>query len=111
MFNGWITEFTSDVIPAMIAGTVAEPGVPGVLPDGSDMRELNAKGMELDQLFTKGLIGALCGDQIIYGYLSEIKIGDNVDNVRPESGGYTTMEHHWDEGYYLFTASPKVYDL
>ena len=23
MFNGWITEFTSDVIPAMIAGTVA----------------------------------------------------------------------------------------
>ena len=114
MFNSWITEFTSDVVPAMVAGTVAEPGVPGVLPDGSDMRELNAKGMELDQLFTKGLIGALCGDQIIYGYLSEIKIGDDIDNVRPESGGYTTMEHHWDEGYgYLYGLQPSqgVYDL
>ena len=82
MFNSWITEFTSDVIPAMVAGIVAEPGVPGVLPDGPDMRELNAKGMELDQLFTKGLIGALCGDQIIYGYLSEIKIGDDIDTDR-----------------------------
>ena len=107
MFNGWITEFTTDVIPAMVAGTEATPGVAGVLPDGQDMRELNAKGMELDHLFTKGLIGALCGDQIIYGYLSEIKIGDNVDNVRPESGGYTTMEHHWDEGYgYLYGLQP-----
>ena len=70
LFNSWIVEFTSEVVPAMVAGTEATPGVAGVLPDGSSIRELNTKGMELDQLFTKGLIGALCGDQIIYGYLS-----------------------------------------
>ena len=114
MFNAWITEFTSAVVPAMIAGTTASVGAAGVLPDGSSMRELNAKGMELDQLFTKGLIGALCSDQIINGYLSNIKIGDDVDNVREESGGYTTMEHHWDEGYgYLYgmQSDPATYDL
>ena len=114
MFNGWITEFTTDVVPAMVAGTTASSGVAGVLPDGTSTRELNAKGMELDQLFTKGLIGALCADQIINGYLSEIKIGDDVDNVRSDNGGYTTMEHHWDEGYgYLYGLQPNqgVYDL
>lgn len=114
LFNSWIVEFTSEVVPAMVAGTEATPGVAGVLPDGSSIRELNTKGMELDQLFTKGLIGALCGDQIIYGYLSEIKIGDDVDNVRAETGGYTSMEHHWDEGYgYLYGLQPTqgVYDL
>ena len=114
MFNGWITEFTSEVVPAMVAGTVASSGVAGVLPDGDAIRELNSKGMELDQLFTKGLIGALCADQIIYGYLSEVKIGSDVDNVRSENGGYTEMEHHWDEGYgYLYglQSDPSVYDL
>jgi hypothetical protein len=114
MFNGWITEFTTDVVPAMVAGTEASAGVAGVLPDGTSTRELNAKGMELDQLFTKGLIGALCGDQIINGYLSEVKIGDDVDNIRSDEGGYTSMEHHWDEGYgYLYGLQPVkgVYDV
>ena len=114
LFNSWITEFTTEVVPAMITGTEATPGVAGVLPDGGSIRELNAKGMELDQLFTKGLIGALCGDQIINGYLSEIKIGEDIDNVRDENGGYTTMEHHWDEAYgYLYGLQPDqgVYDL
>ena len=114
MFNGWITEFTNEVVPAMVAGTPATAGVAGVLPDGTSTRELNAKGMELDQLFTKGLIGALCGDQIINGYLSDIKIGDEVDNIRSDEGGYTSMEHHWDEGYgYLYGLQPVkgVYDV
>jgi hypothetical protein len=114
MFNGWISEFTTDVVPAMVAGTPASAGVAGVLPDGTSTRELNAKGMELDQLFTKGLIGALCGDQIINGYLSEVKIGDDVDNVRSDEGGHTTMEHHWDEGYgYLYglQSDQDMYDL
>lgn len=114
LFNNWIVEFTSDVVPAMIAGTVATPGNAGVLADGTNLRELNAKGMELDQLFTKGLIGALCGDQIINGYLSEIKIGNDIDNVRGDNGGYTTMEHHWDEAYgYLYglQTNPSLFDV
>ncbi|MGC6428462.1 MAG: DUF4856 domain-containing protein [Flavobacteriales bacterium] len=114
LFNSWIVEFTSDVVPAMIAGTVATPGNAGVLADGTNLRELNAKGMELDQLFTKGLIGALCGDQIINGYLSEIKIADDIDNVRGDNGGYTTMEHHWDEAYgYLYglQTNPSLFDV
>jgi hypothetical protein len=113
-FNALILEFTTDVVPVMIAGTPAEAGVAGVLDDDGSTRELNSKGMELDQVFTKGLIGALCGDQIINKYLSDSKIGDDVANTRPDEGGYTTMEHHWDEGYgYLYgmQADYTTYDV
>tara|TARA_B100000674_G_scaffold140736_1_gene110527 strand:+ start:14209 stop:15315 length:1107 start_codon:yes stop_codon:yes gene_type:complete len=93
MFDSWLVDYTSNVAPAMAAGTQAAPGVPGWV----DNRELNAKGQELDQFFAKGLIGALCLDQVANGYLSEAKIGDGVDNVTRDP--YTDMEHHWDEGY------------
>jgi hypothetical protein len=65
-------------------------------------RELNAKGMEYDQIAAKSLIGALCLDQVVNGYLSETKIGDAVDNITRdpnEDNNATAMEHHWDEGF------------
>ena len=93
MFDSWLVDYTSNVAPAMAAGTQAAPGVPGWV----DNRELNAKGQELDQFFAKGLIGALCLDQVANGYLSEAKIGEGVDNTTRDP--YTDMEHHWDEGY------------
>ena len=97
-FAAMVTDFTTNVAPAMANGTQAAPGVPGMVEN----RELNAKGQEIDQLFAKGMIGALCLDQVVNGYLSEAKIGDGVDNTNRdpnEDNGATAMEHHFDEAY------------
>ena len=78
----------------------------------------NAKGFEMNQIFSKGLIGAFNLDQIIGegGYLSNSKLdpvqADNDagvygyagtdDNVAEELN-VTKMEHFWDEGFgYLY---------
>tara|TARA_B100001094_G_scaffold325651_1_gene380360 strand:+ start:280 stop:1392 length:1113 start_codon:yes stop_codon:yes gene_type:complete len=97
-FDAWLVDYASNVAPAMAANTMAAPGVAGYV----GTRELNAHGFEIDQLFAKGLIGALCLDQVVNGYLSEAKIGDGVDNENRdpnEDANSTAMEHHWDEGY------------
>tara|TARA_Y100001968_G_scaffold331194_1_gene385071 strand:+ start:938 stop:2035 length:1098 start_codon:yes stop_codon:yes gene_type:complete len=92
-FDSWLVDYATNVAPAMAANTMAAPGVAGYVGN----RELNAHGFELDQFFAKGLIGALCLDQTVNGYLSEAKIGDGVDNEIRDT--YTDMEHHWDEGF------------
>ena len=107
-FDAMLVDYATNVAPAMAASTPAAPGTAGMI--GS--RELNAKGMEIDQCFAKGLIGALCLDQIANGYLSEAKIGDGVDNSSRDvnsSNNYTAMEHHWDEGFgYVYGLEPDV---
>ncbi len=96
---GFLTEYADNVstkfnddASAGVAGTHTGAG-------GRTVR-INAKGMELNQVFAKSLIGALVMDQVAYGYLSAKKIGDDVDNDATGlgAGEYTTMEHHWDEG-------------
>ena len=96
---GFLTEYADNVstkfnddASAGVAGTHTGAG-------GRTVR-INAKGMELNQVFAKSLIGALVMDQVAYGYLSAKKIGDDVDNDASGlgAGEYTTMEHHWDEG-------------
>ncbi len=75
MFDAWITEFTSVVIPAVNDDITASSGVAGSYTeaDGSRTVKVNAKGFELNQIFSKGLIGALQIDQIVNGYLSFFK--------------------------------------
>ncbi|NJX16562.1 DUF4856 domain-containing protein [Tamlana crocina] len=75
------------------------------------IRYVNAKGLEYNQAFAKGLIGALMIDQILNNYLSPavLNAGSNVannDNEELEDGkDYTTMEHKWDEAFgYLYGA-------
>ncbi len=96
---GFLTEYADNVstkfnddASAGVAGTHTGAG-------GRTVR-INAKGMELNQVFAKSLIGALVMDQVAYGYLSAKKIGDDVDNDASGlgAGEYTKMEHHWDEG-------------
>jgi len=97
-FEAWFSDYATNVAPAIAAGTMASLGNPGML----DNRELNAKGMEYDQIIVKSLIGGLCLDQVVNGYLSDAKIGDAVDNttrVVTEDNNSTAMEHHWDEGF------------
>ena len=114
LFDGWIQEFTTIVAPAVTAETTASSGVAGTYTeaDGSRTVKVTAKGFELNQVFSKGLIGALQIDQIVNGYLSFSKLdGAREDNdagiygyANDQAENYITkMEHYWDEGFgYLY---------
>ena len=116
MFDALIDDVTTSVFPAVRAATDASAGVAGIYTDpGDDGRtvKINAKGHEINQLFTKGLMGALVCDQIIWGYLTPGKldggtnIADNDAGTVVDGKNYTTMEHYWDEGYgYLYGLEP-----
>ena len=99
----------------------ASKGVSGYYMDGTKKRYFNANGLEPQQVFVKGMMGACLLDQVVNNYLSKLKLdaGSNVSNNTNkvvESGKtYTTMEHAWDEAYgYIYgndnlTATPVVY--
>ena len=97
--RGFITEYADDVSTSF--STDAAAGVAGSHTGaGGRTVRINGKGMELNQVFAKSLIGALVMDQVAYGYLSATEIGDAVENVALEDGkNYTKMEHHFDEGF------------
>ncbi len=104
-FDVWIADQVGDVFlhwtddaTAGNAGAIQEAG-------GGSTRYVNDKGLELNQAFNKGLIGALMVDQILNNYVS-ISVLDAGDNVANNDAGtvedgktYTTMEHKWDEAY------------
>jgi len=96
--RGFLTEY-ADVVSTSF-NTDAAAGVAGSYSNPDRTVRVNGKGMELDQVFAKSLIGALVMDQVAYGYLSATKIGDDVDNDATGlgAGEYTKMEHHFDEG-------------
>ena len=115
LFDGWITEATSVVFPVWntngskgVAGQVTDPGT------GGRSVRVNAKGMEINQIFTKGLIGAMALDQIVNGYLDKTEkldaaqAGNDAGDFAYTSPGateanVTKMEHYWDEGFgYLY---------
>ncbi|ANW96008.1 hypothetical protein AXE80_06810 [Wenyingzhuangia fucanilytica] len=87
----------------------ASQGVAGIY-DGK--RYFNEKGLEYNQAFYKGLIGALAIDQTLNHYFN--RLDDNFDGsnaYRTENDavastdGSTTMEHHFDEAYgYVYGA-------
>jgi len=84
---------------------LAEAGLAGQIADGDAVRYVNEKGLEYNQAFAKGLIGALLLDQTLNNYLSVVVLdeGDNRANndaeITEEGKVYTTMEHKWDEAY------------
>jgi hypothetical protein len=109
-FETWISGQVNEVFPN--ENTLAAPGQPGQIADGTAVRYVNALGLEYDQLVTKSLIGALMTDQILNNYLSPSVLDagtsreDNDNEVLVEGTNYTNMEHKWDEAYgYLFGAS------
>ncbi|MEM1336313.1 MAG: DUF4856 domain-containing protein [Bacteroidota bacterium] len=105
-------------IAAFIAGhqavmdnwvSAAASGQPGRFADSEGItRHVDAKGRELNQLFTKSLTGALAYDQAVNHYLNRLDDENNgTGNYRTlndegtvvEGSSYTTMEHHWDEAF------------
>ena len=106
-FDGWIQAQVAEVYPNW--EVAASAGTAGQLSDGERTRYVSALGLEYNQLFAKGLIGALMTDQVLNNYLSPAVL-DEADNVANNNAGtvadgasYTTMEHKWDEAYgYVF---------
>ena len=108
-FDFFIEEQVNIVFPNW--STTATAGVAGQLQQigGGATRYVNDKGLEYNQAFAKGVIGALMVDQMLNNYLS-LSVLDEADNKANNSAGvldgtnnYTTMEHKWDEAYgYLY---------
>ncbi|WP_026933783.1 DUF4856 domain-containing protein [Christiangramia echinicola] len=93
---------------------LAEAGVAGQIADGDNVRYVNENGLEYNQAFAKGLIGALLLDQIVNNYLSA-PVLDEADNranndagITEEDKAYTTMEHKWDEAYGYLYGDPSI---
>ena len=114
-FEAWIDTQVSEVFPNW--NTAATPGVAGQIADGSSTRYVDGRGLEMDQLFNKSLIGALMVDQILNNYISAnfIDAGtqreDNDNGVFEEGKNYTAMEHDWDEAYgYAFGTAQDLAD-
>ena len=111
-FESYISDQVNIVFPN--ENTIAEPGVAGQIADGSSVRYVNEKGVELNQVFAKGLIGALLTDQILNNYLStsvldEASNRENNDNqILDGDNNYTTMEHKWDEAYGYLYGDPSI---
>ena len=108
-FDALIQDVALNVFPNVMND--ASEGNPGTYtdPDGGRTVIINGKGHEINQLFTKGLMGALVCDQIIWGYLTAGKLdagtnkADNDAGIVVEGKNYTQMEHYWDEGFgYLY---------
>jgi len=114
-FESWIDIQVSEVFPNW--NSTATPGVAGQLADGSSTRYVDGRGLEMDQLFNKSLIGALMVDQILNNYVSAdfIDAGtqreDNDNGVLEDGNNYTAMEHDWDEAYgYVFGTAQDLAD-
>ena len=111
-FEAWITEQMTTV--KANKDMLAEAGQAGQIAQGTRVRYVNGKGLELNQAFAKSLIGGLLADQILNNYLSQPVLDEadnrlNNDDELPEEGkNYTTMEHKWDEAYGYLYGDPSI---
>lgn len=116
-FDTYIANQVDVVFPNWL--TPASEGVSGQIQEagGGSKRYVNTKGLENNQAFAKGLIGALMVDQMLNNYLGTavLDAGDNRANndadILDGTNNYTTMEHKWDEAYgYLYgnEVNPEV---
>ena len=117
--QAFITRVVNNVFPNY--NNDASKGVAGKLTDpGGRTVHIDAKGFEMNQIFTKSLMGALVTDQIINGYLWRGKLDAGTNIANNDNGVYeytspgassanvTKMEHYWDEGFgYLYGMSDQ----
>lgn len=79
----------------------ASEGHGGLVARGSDrMILVDENGHEYTQLAEKGMMGSVFLNQIFNVYLTDSRIGNEVENEELVEGQtYTAMEHHWDEAF------------
>jgi len=114
-FDGFISSQVNEVFPNR--NELAQPGIAGQIADGTRTRYVNAQGLEYNQAFAKGLLGALMTDQILNNYLSTAVLDEadkrmnNDADVTEVNSAFTTMEHNWDEAYgyvYGLSVNPAI---
>jgi hypothetical protein len=117
--NLFEAQFTAGT--AASQGNNASAGIAGKYLDGSSVRLFAANGLEPQQIFLKGMMGASFLDQICNNYLSLNKLDgstariDNSNKILVSGTNYTEMEHYWDEAYgYIYggdnvTATPNIF--
>lgn len=102
----------ADAATASVAGNngvTASNGTAGLVVRGSKQTTIlvNENGHEFTQLFEKGLMGATFLYQICNTYLTDDKIGPQINNTDLEDGkNYTAKEHHMDEAFGYYGAAP-----
>lgn len=101
--NLFEAQFTSGTVASQ--GNNAAAGIAGKYQDGSSVRLFAANGLEPQEVFLKGMMGASFLDQICNTYLSTNKLDgatvriDNTNKILVSGSNYTEMEHFWDEAY------------
>jgi hypothetical protein len=93
-----------DIEDASLGAAEASEGVAGFITrkNGSQIL-VDANGHEFTQTVEKGLMGSVFLHQIYNVYMTDERVGDDVENTALDgTNNYTKMEHHWDEafGYY-----------
>lgn len=100
-FESWITIQVNEVFPSW--NEAASPGIAGQIADGSSTRYIDGRGLEMNQLFNKSLIGGMMVDQILNNYTSSNQLSQfeaaNDSDVLVTDKNYTDLEHDWDEAY------------
>jgi len=93
------------------SGVTASDGTAGLIERESGSTILvDENGREFTQIVEKGLMGAVFYNQIFNVYLTDDRIGPDVENDEVEAGtNYTPKEHHWDEAFGYF-AAPVNFD-
>jgi len=99
----------SSAAAASMSTEPATQGQAGLIARGADRFILvDEKGWEYTQLIEKGLMGATFLHQIYNVYLTDAKIGNDVENTELSEGkNYTAMEHHWDEAFGYWGVNPE----
>lgn len=112
-FESWIQVQVDEVYPNW--NTAAAAGTAGQIADGSSTRYVTGKGLEMNQVFNKSLIGALMVDQLLNNYISS-DVLDSFEDANDletlvDGKNYTDMEHDWDEAYgYAFGTAADLTD-
>lgn len=108
--NNLFTDIFADAAAASENGSNgirAQDGVAGLLEREENGKDIlvDERGREFTQLVEKGLMGAVFYNQIFNVYLTDDRIGPDVENSETEEGAnYTAKEHHFDEAYGYFNA-------
>lgn len=88
---------------ASFAAAPASDGIAGFIARGSSTILVDENGHEYAQIIEKGLMGSVFLNQIYNVYLTDERVGDEIENTALDgSNNYTKMEHHWDEAFGYF---------
>ncbi|WP_245625641.1 DUF4856 domain-containing protein [Flagellimonas eckloniae] len=112
-FESWIQAQVDEVYPNWNVAAMA--GAAGQIADGTSVRYITDKGLEMNQVFNKSLIGALMVDQMLNNYISSSVLDPftaaNDSETLVTDKNYTDMEHDWDEAYgYAFGTAADLTD-